>query len=70
MQGRAPEPQWRALVTPEELAEERRASAERRRAQFDAVRKANPPAEPQEQRRLTRAERLKLRYNEFVAPPE
>jgi hypothetical protein len=57
-------------VTPEELAEERRASAERRRAQFERIRKANPPAEPQEERRLTRAERLKLRDNEFVAPNE
>ena len=57
-------------MTPEELAEERRASAERRRAQFERIRKANPPAEPQEERRLTRAERLKLRDNDFVAPTE
>ncbi len=56
-------------MTPEELAEERKASAERRRAQFERVRKANPPAEPQEVRRLTRAERLKLSDNEYVAPP-
>ena len=70
MQDRAPEPTETPLVTPEELAEERRASAERRRAQFERIRKANPPAEPQEARRLTRAERIKLRDNEFVAPPE
>ena len=57
-------------MTPEELAQERKASAERRRLQFERARKAVPPVEQNEGRRLTRAERLKIRADEYVAPPE
>jgi hypothetical protein len=57
-------------VTPEELEQERKASAERRRAQFDSLRREKPVTEVTETRSLTRAQKAKLRDDDFVAPKD
>ena len=57
-------------MTPEELENERKASAERRRKQFDSLRRDKPITEPTETRSLTRAQKAKLRDDDFVAPKD
>jgi hypothetical protein len=57
-------------VTPEELEQERKASAERRRKQFDSLRREKPLTETTEVRSLTRAQKAKLRDDDFVAPKD
>ena len=57
-------------MTPEELEQERKASAERRRKQFDSLRREKPVAETTETRSLTRAQKAKLRDDDFVAPKD
>ena len=44
----------------------RKASAERRRKQFDSLRREKPITEPTETRSLTRAQKAKLRDDDFV----
>lgn len=57
-------------MTPEELERERKASAERRRKQFDSLRREKPIPEQTETRSLTRAQKAKLRDDDFVAPKD
>ena len=57
-------------MTPEDLEKEREASAERRRKQFDNLRREKPIPDPTEVRTLSRAQKLKLRDDDFVAPRE
>ena len=57
-------------MTTEELEQERKASAERRRKQFDSLRREKPLAETTEVRSLTRAQKAKLRDDDFVAPKD
>ena len=57
-------------VTPEDLERERKASAERRRKQFESLRREKPVTDPTETRSLTRAQRAKLRDDDFVAPKD
>ena len=57
-------------VTPEELESERKASAERRRKQFESLRREKPATEETEVRTLSRAQKLKLREDDFVAPKD
>ena len=57
-------------VTPEDLEKERKASAERRRKQFDSLRREKPIPDATEVRTLSRAQKLKLRDDDFVAPRE
>jgi hypothetical protein len=57
-------------VTPEDLEKERKASAERRRKQFDNLRREKPIPDPSEVRTLSRAQKIKLRDDDFVAPRE
>ena len=57
-------------VKPEDLEKERKASAERRRKQFDNLRREKPIPDPSEVRTLSRAQKLKLRDDDFVAPRE
>ena len=57
-------------MTPEDLEKERKASAERRRKQFDDLRREKPIPDPNEVRTLSRAQKLKLRDDDFVAPRE
>jgi hypothetical protein len=57
-------------VSPEDLERERKASAERRRKQFESLRREKPPTEPTEVRTLSRAQKLKLRDDDFVAPKD
>ena len=57
-------------VSPEDLDQERKASAERRRIQFESLRREKPVTEPTEVRTLSRAQKLKLRDDDFVAPKE
>ena len=52
------------------LEKERKASAERRRKQFDNLRREKPVPDPTEVRTLSRAQKLKLRDDDFVAPRE
>jgi len=55
-------------VTPEDLDKERKASAERRRKQFESLRREKPIPDPTEVRSLSRAQKLKLRDDDFVVP--
>ena len=55
-------------MTPEDLDKERKASAERRRKQFDSLRREKPIPDPTEVRSLSRAQKLKLRDDDFVVP--
>jgi hypothetical protein len=57
-------------VTPEDLEKERKASAERRRKQFDSLRREKPIPDATEVRTLSRAQKIKLRDDDFVAPRE
>lgn len=57
-------------MTPEDLERERKASAERRRKQFESLRREKPVTDPTETRSLTRAQRAKLRDDDFVAPKD
>ncbi len=52
-----------------ELERERKASLERRRRQLEEAAKERPENEQNGTRTLSRAERLKLREDEFI-PPE
>lgn len=56
-------------VDPKELEKERKASLERRRRQLEEAAKERLASESKDTRTLSRAERLKLREDEFV-PPE
>lgn len=51
------------------LEQERKASLERRQRRLEEAAKERPEAEPTEKKTLSRAERLKLREDEFI-PPE
>ena len=57
-------------MSPEDLDQERKASAERRRKQFESLRREKPVTEPTEVRTLSRAQKLKLRDDDFGAPKE
>lgn len=52
-----------------QLEQERKASLERRQRRLEEAAKEQPEGEPTETRTLSRAERLKLREDEFI-PPE
>jgi hypothetical protein len=57
-------------VTPEELDRERKASLERQRKQLEKNAAERVPQERTETKVLSRAQRLKLRDDEFVPPQE
>lgn len=57
-------------MSPEDLERERKASAERRRKQFESLRREKPATEPTEVRTLSRAQKMKLRDDDFVAPKD
>lgn len=57
-------------MTPEELAKERAASAERRKKQLDEARRERPVQEWQATRTLSKAERLRLKDDDYVPPAE
>jgi len=55
-------------LTPEELARERQASLERRKKQLEEARRDNPVEAYQPARTLSRAERMRLRDDDYVPP--
>jgi hypothetical protein len=57
-------------LTPEELERERKASAERRKKQMEEARRDRPVQEWTSTRSLSRAERLRLRDDDYVPPSE
>jgi len=57
-------------VTPEELERERKASLERRRKQLEQGRREKPATHWTEMKSLTRAQKLKLRNDDFVPPTD
>lgn len=57
-------------VTPEELARERAASAERRKKQLEDARRERPVQEWTATRTLSKAERLRLKDDDYVPPTE
>jgi hypothetical protein len=59
-----------SIVTPEELERERQASRERRQKAQDARRIEQPLVQPAFKTGLSRAQRQKLRDDEYVPPAE
>ena len=58
------------VVTPEELERERKASLERRKKQLEEMRRDRPAQEWTDTRSLSRAQRLRLRDDDYVPPTE
>ena len=67
---RAPAKASKVSVTPEELERERQASRERRQKAQDARRTEQPLVQPAFKTGLSRAQRQKLRDDEYVPPAE
>ena len=57
-------------MTPEELERERKASQERRRKAVEARRIEQPAVQPTSTAGLSRAQKQKLRDDEYVPPQE
>ncbi|MDP2956237.1 MAG: hypothetical protein Q8N53_07440 [Longimicrobiales bacterium] len=57
-------------MKPEQLERERKASMERRKKQLEAMRRERPVQEWTPTRSLSRAERLRMRDDDFVPPPD
>ncbi len=57
-------------MTPEELAKERKASLERQRRQMEKTAAERLAQEQTDTKVLTRAQRLKLRDDEYVPPQD
>ena len=57
-------------MTSDQLRKEREAFMERRRKQMEEARAQRASQEPAETRVLSRAEKLKLREDEFVPPDD
>ncbi|HSW30307.1 MAG TPA: hypothetical protein VLH75_12560 [Longimicrobiales bacterium] len=57
-------------MNPEQLERERKASSERRKKKLEAYRREHPIQEWAPTRGLSRAQRLKLREDDFVPPPD
>jgi len=58
------------IVTPEELERERQASRERRQKAVEARRSEQAPIQPTTTSGLSRAQRQKIRDDEYVPPQE
>ena len=59
-----------SIVTPEELERERQASRERRQRAQEARRTEQPPIQPVFKAGLSKAQRQKLRDDEYIPPQE
>lgn len=59
-----------ALVNPEQLERERKASSERRKKKLEAYRSEHPIQEWVPTRGISRAQRLKMREDDYVPPPD
>jgi hypothetical protein len=57
-------------VTPEELERERKASSERRKKQLEEMRRDRPAPEWTDTRSLSRAQRLRLKDDDYVPPQD
>lgn len=68
--GRTPDPDRMENVTPEQLEKEREAFMERRRKQMESARAAMQESQERETRVLSRAERKKLREDDYIPPEE
>jgi len=58
------------VVTPEDLERERKASLERRKKQLEEMRRDRPTPEWTDTRSLSRAQRLRLKDDDYVPPTE
>jgi hypothetical protein len=67
---RAPRRGEQSIVTPEELERERKASRERRQKAQEARRTEQAPVQPAFKTGLSRAQRQKLRDDEYIPPSE
>lgn len=57
-------------MTPEELEKERKSSLERRQKQLEATRRDRTAPEWTDTRSLSRADRLKLKDDDYVPPTD
>jgi hypothetical protein len=64
------DPKEVCLVKPEQLERERKASSERRKKKLEEFRREHPIQEWAPTRGLSRAQRLKLREDDYVPPPD